>query len=122
MVRDAIVSADGFESLELPHKTNADETSLEYLVYSSEKEHVRVEATNAQEAIERSGVAKPVRVIRAMALRLNVLNMPLSAPVTPAAAAVEAPVEKVEPVVEENVVAPVVEGDETPAAATDAAS
>lgn len=103
-MKDVIVSADSFEQLVLPQKSDYVTDAGTYLVYTSPLQFVRVEAVSAQEALEKSGVKDALRVVRSSAVRVNVVQpediaamtakAPEAAPAAPAEEAAAAPAEE----------------------------
>ncbi|MCP5362336.1 MAG: hypothetical protein H6908_06880 [Hyphomicrobiales bacterium] len=82
--------AKEFFALELPLKDIPSEVKQGYRVYSSAKEFVTVQAGHAQEAITKSGIERPYRVMRAdfalgHIISPEILNAPASCGDMPAA-------------------------------------
>lgn len=53
-----------FESLELPHKEVPHLMGVRYRVYSDATNYQQIEAANALEALQKSGLSNPVRIER----------------------------------------------------------
>ncbi len=53
-----------FAPIDFPHRHLTDKCARNYRVYKDAKEYISIEALTAKEAIEKSGIESPYRVIR----------------------------------------------------------
>ncbi len=74
-----------FEMLELPRRVISDAAVTGYRVYTSASEFVMIEAALASEAIAKSGIEKPYKVVRTALEIGTVLESALLKPVDIAA-------------------------------------